>query len=944
MIRSGYSFRTACGHLPDVADRVKEIGWTTAPLADRMSTFAFNKWAKECKARALRPVYGVELAAVPELGEKRPRADYWKFLAVDALRPLHDLIYQATNNPGREPSLTYAQALAADGVFVVAGERCLTDALPASLHHRFSQGLSPATPKGLIKRTLARGIPLFATTDNYYPRREDEELYRLALGSRRSSTQTYPRWILSDDELRSWFADEMELDPDLIDGAFARRDKTFFACTATIPQASFLEPERPAPLLDMCKTGAERLGVTLNPAYQARLDHELSVIESKGLEAYFYVMADLIGWARERMVVGPARGSSCGSLVCYLLGITTVDPMPYGLLFERFLSPDRNDPPDIDSDFDDTQRARVFEYAEQKYGADHVARLGTVGLFRGRSVMKQIGAELRIPQWRLDKVDIIERQPGDVRHHLCVADTLKTTDQGQKLLVDYPEFEVAGRLEGHPNVASQHAAGLLITAGPIAEYVAVDARTKAAWTDKKDAETQGLLKIDVLGLTQLSVFARCLDLIGKPPSFLNDIPLDDPIAFDVLNSGHSVGLFQFSGSALKAISSQVRADCLDDIVAMTALARPGPMAGGASKAWIRRKRKEEGVMMTHSLLAGALSETYGVIVYQEQVMQICRDIGDMSWEDVSAVRRAMGLRLGDEMFGKFWTMFRDGAVRKGLSEDTARSIWVQMEGFASYAFNKSHSVAYGIVSYWCCWLKAHHPVEFAAATLDAESDPSKQLALLRELHAEGIEYVPVDAERSTERWEIAERNGKTILVGPLVAIRGIGPGKVREIMDARRAGAALRPALLKQIENAQTDIDHLFPIDAAIKRLHPDLSAINIFSEPTPVIKVQPGIKGDFVILVRIDRITLKNENDAQSTIKRGRSLIGPTDAINLFCSDDGGEIFAKIDRFQYEKIGIPFLAQAKAGKSLFALRGNCPVSFRMVSIKNVRYLGEIKN
>lgn len=944
-IRSGYSFRTAAGHLPDVMSRLQEIGETVAPLTDRMSTWGFNRWTKLSEKAGLRPVYGCEIAVVPALGEKKPVTDYWTFFALDELRPLHDLIGLATSNPGKEPSLLYRQALQAQGVAIVAGERLQVKELPEELPDSFSVALSPSTPKGLVKAARERGLAFTASSDNYYPRATDKEFYRIALGWR-SNTQIWPMYILGEDEWSTatrWSANET-----LQQDARNNRDALLDRCRATMKKAKLLSPEKPATLEELCRRGAVEKGVNLeDPVYAERLERELKLIAEKDFADYFYILADIIGWARERMVVGPARGSSCGSLVCYLLDITTIDPIPYGLIFERFIDINRRDLPDIDVDFSDVRRDMVFDYAIEKFGREHVARLGTVGMFKPRSAVNQAGAALRIPKWRTEKVldSIIERSSGDSRAMQALEDTLNETDAGRALLHDHPELKIAERLEGHPNVSSQHAAGVLITEDPITEYVAVDQRSGVAWCDKKDSEDLNLLKIDALGLTQLSIFERVLELIGERPEsrFLERIPLDDPAAFAVLNRRHFAGIFQFTGTAMRSLASQIHYDQLQDVVATTALARPGPLATGGAHAWVRRKQGLEAPTAIHPMLTELTKETFGVVVYQEQVMRVVREMGMMSWEDTSAIRKAMSGRLGNEFFERYWLKFKDGALLNGLDEGLARTIWDQVNTFGSWAFNLSHALAYGIVSYWCCWLKAHHPLEFAAATLDSEKDPGKQIAMLRELADEGVSYSAVDPDHSTDRWAVAaSTDGGRKLVGPLTAIKGIGPAKVREIMEARRAGQPLRPALLKQLQQAKTEIDSLFPIADAIKRLHPDLSAINILSQPTAVAEVQPGVKGDVLILARVNKIAPKDENENVNVMKRGYAVKGPTQSLNLFFADDSGEIYAKVDRFNYERLGKPIVEGGRAGKSLYAIKGWVPQDFRMIKIKQVKYLGEL--
>ena len=939
-IRTGYSFRAAVGHLPEVMSRIKETGLGAAPISDRMSTFGFTKWTKLAKKEGLRPIYGVELAVVPSLGEKKPVVDYWTFFAKDALRPLHDLVALATANPGREPSLLYNQALAAPGVIKIAGERVQLAHVAAV--EDFFVGLSPSTPSGLFLDARDAGHRFIATSDNVHPRREDREFYRVTLG-RRSSTQTYPQWILSDDEWASsveWFTSEEDRA-----GAIANRKMAMALCVAEQKTATLLSPEKPLTLRQMCEAGAKRTGTDLtDPVYGERLDRELAMIQSKNFEDYFYIIADMISWAKTRMIVGPARGSSCGSLVCYLMDITAIDPIPYKLVFERFIDVNRSDLPDVDIDFSDARRQLVFDYAEQKYGRDRVARLGTVGMFQPRSALKQAGITLKIPTWQVEKVlaSVIDRSAGDSRADNSLEDTLAGTDAGRSVLREFPEISVVARMESHPNNAGQHAAGIVITQEPVTEFVAVDSSTKAAMCDKKDAETLNLLKIDALGLTQLSIFERCLDLLGRPSvsGWLETIPLDDPAAFEILNRGHFAGVFQFTGGAMRGLTQRVKITCLDDMVSITALCRPGPTTSGGADAWVRRKNGDAEVTFPHPAFEPYTRDTYGVVIYQEQIMQIARELGDLSWDDVTELRKAMSKSLGKEYFDKFGDRWKDGAKKRGIPPEVLDKVWDEMCAYGAWAFNRAHSVAYGIVSYWSCWLKAHHPVEFAAATLDSEKEPEKQIALLRELAIEGIGYTSIDKEHSSDRWEPVDKDGVKSLVGPLTLIKGFGPATVREVIDSRKSGLPLRASVAKKLEAAKTDVDSLFPIADSIKRLHPDLEAINIVSSPTPVINVQCGVRGDVMILALAKKLAPLNENEPSRVAKRGRKVSGPTDALNMFFMDDTDEIFCKIDRYNFERIGREVSERGRQGKALYAIKGTIPEDFRMIKVRQIKFLG----
>lgn len=940
-IRTGYSFKVAAGKIDDVIARLKEIGQEAAPITDRCSTFGFNRWAKACKKNGLRPIYGVELGVVPRWGETKPTIDYWTFLAISSVEPINLAVAAATASHDREPTLTYPMAMGMKGVVKIAGERVKPELIKPAKD--FYVALSPSMPAALYKKLSKKGVAFIACSDNYYPGKDDKEYYRVMLG-RGANSQTYPQYILSTEEwLKAlWFASS-----DDKNSALKNVKKVQAQCKAELAKADLLIPEKKKTLREMCIEGSKRTGTNLkDKVYKARLEKELKLIEDKKFEDYFYIIADMITWAKKRMIVGPARGSSCGSLVCYLLDITTIDPIPFDLIFERFIDINRTDLPDIDIDFSDEKRNMVFEYAEEKYGKDHVARLGTVGLFRPKSVLNNAGISLRIPKWLLDKVSdgLVERSGGDSRAELALEDTLSTTDMGKKLLKEYPEFAIATRMEGHPHNASQHAAGIVITNNSVTKFVAVDSRTKSAMCDKKDAEDLNLLKIDALGLTQLSIFERTLELIGEKPisGWLEKIPLNDKKAFEVLNKGHFAGIFQFAGMALQSLTKQIIVEDLEDIVTITALARPGPMATGGAGAWVNRRIGQEKVTTTTPLLTELTKDTYGIVVYQEQVMNIVRTLGKMSWEDTSTIRKAMSKSLGDEFFEKYWQKFKKGAKENGIEERTAKGIWDQVNKFGSWAFNRSHAVAYGIVSYWCCWLKAHHPLEFAAATLDAQSDPLRQIELLRELDKEGIGYKSVDAQASTDRWAIDTLQNK--LVGPLTQIKGIGPATVAEILECRKKKKPIRATILKRLEAAKTEIDTLFPIRDKIKELHEDLTALNIVSKPWNIKDVQCGVNGSIMILAVVTRIAPRDENDAQNVQKRGYEYSGPTQALNMFFRDDTDEIFCKIDRYKYQELGLSVIERGRPGKSLYAIKGTVPPKFRMISVQAIKYLGDLKD
>lgn len=946
-IRTGYSFRQAAGSLDAVMEAISARGahYPAAPITDRASTFGWVKWNKMCQKADVKPVFGVELAVSRDPTAKKPAVDYWTFIAKNDIEAINDLIGLATEQFRYEPLLSYDQAIEAPGVWTMVGSRSDLERVPSKPH--ILVGLAPSVPRIYAEIARKRRLKLVATSDNRYPRPGDQGLYEVIAG-RNASTQVYPQYIQTDEE---WRASVSRIaDKKVQDAALKLRNKILLGTTAKLVKAEIVHPARPKPLRQMCEEGAALLGCDLSdPVYAARLERELTLIHDKGFEDYFYIVEDLCRFARERMIVGPARGSSCGSLVCYLLRITTVDPIPFGLIFERFIDVNRSDLPDIDIDFSDQARHLVFEYANAKYGADRVARLGTVALYKPRSALSEAGAALRVPPWKCDAVaeSLIERSSGDARALQSLEDTFTGTVAGKELMADYPEMMIAAKMEGHPRHYSQHAAGIVISEHPVTKVVAVDRRTGATMCDKKDAEDLDLLKIDALGLTQLSVFEDALELAGLPRDALEKLPLDDPAAFEVINNRSFSGIFQFNGRALQSIADMFKVDKFDDIVSITALARPGPLASGGANQWIRRRNGEAPVTYPHPIFEPYLGDTLGIVLYQEQVMEIGRHIGDLDWGQVTALRKAMSRSLGKEFFDQFGDPWKAGAIAKGVDPAVVDKVWDDLCAYGSWSFNKSHSVAYALISYWCCWLKAHHPFEFAAATLSHEKDPARQIQLLREMRDEGFGYVPVDAERSGRKWTVGERDGKPVLVGPLSNVKGIGPKVVEQIMAAREAGHKMPTKAAKLLANPVTPIDSLWPIADAFRRVMPDPAERNIHTPPTRIIDAQIRPQ-DYTVLffATFSQIAPLDENEPQRVAKRGYAVKGDlTAALNLQITDDTDTIFGKINRFKFAEVGKPIIDRGRPGKALYAIKGTVKGggSFRMIMVDMVRYIGDVE-
>lgn len=951
-VRTGYSFRTAAGNLEDYAERLKEFNWGFYPITDRASTFAYNSWRKICEKHNTKPVFGVEIVVSPNPSAKKPVGDPWVFIARDSLTPIHELVKLSTAQFRYVPLLTYKQALEAP-VVKIMGHKTPIHEIPDHLLETKSNlyfGLSPSLTKGQFNRYMDLGIPPVACSDNRYLNPDDKVFYETIAG-RDAEIQTYPQHLMGDDEWREYIRFHLRVGDDILDAAINNRQHIAEHSNAKMVRGRLPDVDWPTTIREQCVEGAKELGIDLDdPVYSQRFEKELGLIEEKGYNQYFQIVGDLVRYAKGLMVVGPARGSSCGSLVCYLLKITTVDPIPHGLVFERFIDINRDDLPDIDIDFSDDKRWEAFEYLAKKYGEDHMARLGTVSTYKPRMAINEAGASMKIPKWETDGAldGLIERSSGDARALDTLEDTLRETPKGKDLLTKNPEIIIAARMEGHPRHSGQHAAGIILTDHPILEHVAIDSRKNSAQCDKKDAEDLDLLKIDALGLTQLSVFEHTMDLIGMDYNDLYKLPLDDPKALGVLNQGHYSGIFQFNGRALRTLTEQVTITEFNDLASISALARPGPLVSGGAQEWVDRKNGSHEISYPHERFRPYIEDTYGVIVYQEQIMSIGREVGKLGWGEVTALRKAMSKSLGKEYFDQFGDQFKAGAVENGVPLEVADEVWEGMCSYGSWAFNKSHSVAYGLISYYCCWLKAHYPLEFAAGTLSNEKDPDFQMQMLREMKEEGIDYIPVDPEVSTDKWTVANRDGNKVLVGPLSSVEGIGPKMVTSILNSRQTGEELPKRAAALLKEPKTKIDSLFPIANRIKEICADLSDMNILTEPTKLGDIGEDHEEDLrgvVIIGRAMKINPRNENETIKIAKRGgyvRPSTEPLDSLNITLEDDSGQIFAHISRFDYDRLGRQIVDRGRPGKSMYVLKGKVLKKRRFMIVERVMYFGDM--
>ncbi|MFP3940294.1 MAG: DNA polymerase III subunit alpha [Thermoanaerobaculia bacterium] len=664
-----------------------------------------------------------------------------------------------------------------------------------------------------VLRDIARrqGVPLVATNDAHYLRRDDAEAHDvlLCIGTQRQLDDP-DRLRYASEEFYLKTADEMfglfPNDPQAIENTLAIAER----CNVEIDTGTFHLPEFPVPegetvtsyfekvtregfeerLAAMKRKGSRGLRRYGEETYRRRLEAEVGIIERMGFPGYFLVVWDFIRYARKHGIpVGPGRGSAAGSLVSYSLRITDIDPLEYDLLFERFLNPDRVSMPDIDIDFCMRRRGEVIGYVSEKYGRDHVAQIITFGTLAAKAVIRDVGRVLGLPY---TKVDRIAKLVPDMTRSLAQAakEVPKLEEEAQQDPEVAKIVRIGSRLEGLTRHASVHAAGVVITPQPIEELVPLykvkkgDEETVTTQWDKDVVEGLGLLKMDFLGLRTLTVIDDTLTMLRQQgvEVDLDRVPLDDEETYRLFCEGRTNGIFQFESRGMKDLLRRAEPSKFEDLAAFNALYRPGALSVGMVEEYIQRKRGEKKVSYLLPETRKILEETYGVIVYQEQVMQIAVEVAGFTMAQADVLRKAMGKKKLDVMEEQK-ELFVDGAEARGVERKKARELWDYIEPFAGYGFNKSHSVAYAMLAYKTAYLKAHHPVPFMAAMLNSELSSSDAVGkYIRECQAMGIDVLPPDVNESGWDFTVV---GDDVRFG-LGAVKGVGEGAVEAVLAARQ--------------------------------------------------------------------------------------------------------------------------------------------------------------
>ncbi len=831
---SHYSLLDGLSKIDPLLSRVKELGMDSIALTDHGNIYGAVELYKKAKAKGIKPIIGAEIyIAFEGMTQERPGIDDTRY----------HLVLLVKNQEGYENLVKILTAAHLQGFYykprvdeeflaqhskgLIALSACLTGKIPRLVQSgklkeakeqalKYQEMFGPgnfylelqrhphipeqeSTNKGLLTISKETGIPLVATADSHYLKPEDAEAQDiLMLINTGAKADDAERLTLKADDFSLKSPEEMEIlfhdAPEAIANTIVVAD----ACSFEFSLGKILLPRFPLPsqtsadqyLKDLCEEGLKRKGMEDQEEAKKRMEYELGVIQKMGFASYFLIVQDFVNWAKDNhIVVGPGRGSVGGSLVAYLLNITNIDPLQYNLLFERFLNPDRISMPDIDLDFADHRRDEVIRYVASKYGSDRVAQIITFGTMAARAVLRDVGRALAYEYGYCDRVAKMIPFGHTLQETLKRVPEFKElyeTDERARRLID-----LGKNLEGVARHASTHACGVVISAESLHSLVPLQHPTQndqniVTQYEMHSIEDLGLLKFDFLGLKNLSIIEDTLKRIyaihGKNVD-IEQIPLDDPKTFQIFRQGNTVGIFQVESEGMRHYLKELKPSELEDIIAMVALYRPGPIE--LIPEYIARKNGKKEIQYIHEKLKPILQNTQGICIYQEQLMRIAQDLAGFSLAEADVLRKAVGKKIESLLLEQKERLVQ-GMAKQGIDKRIASQIWEWVLPFARYGFNRSHSAAYALISYQTAWLKAHYPVEFMSALLTAERNDVERIAtLIDQTRKMGIEVLPPDLNESFSFFSVVPEKNQ-IRFG-LAAIKNVGEGVVEAVIAERKA-------------------------------------------------------------------------------------------------------------------------------------------------------------
>ncbi len=836
-VHTAYSLLDGAIRLPDLLAQVQAYGMPAVAITDHGALFGALEFYEKARAAGIKPILGCELYVAPgsRLDRKGKGDHYHLVVLAENPQGYQNLIRLVTRanlegfyyRPRVDKELLQElnaglialssclhgevarHLLAEDRAAAEACVREYAEIFPGRFFLEVQANDLPDQHKlnaALLELAPRWGIPLVATNDCHYLRPQDAKAHDVLLCIQTGKTVNTPgRLQFRTDQLYLKSPEEMARALPY-PAVLAASVEIAARCQVDLDLGTLRFPVYPATagesmegrLARQAREGLKaRLGAQPPPPgstpekYWQRLEFELEVLGKMDFAGYFLVVADITNYARKKQIpVGPGRGSAAGSLVAYALGITDLDPLAYGLIFERFLNPERLSPPDIDVDFCYERRGEILEHVAKTYGWENVAHITTFGSMKTRQVIRDVGRALELPYADVDKIAKLVPE----RLNITLGQALEMEPRLRELRDTNPVvreiLEIAAALEGLPRHASTHASALVIADRPLVNYLPLYKGTKGELVtqfDMKGVEKVGLVKFDFLGLRTLTVIDQTERLVRRQhrPDFdIRALPLNDAETYQLLQSANTAGVFQLESPGMRALMTRLKPSTFEDVIALVALYRPGPMESGMLEDFVRRKHGEVPVSYPLPELASILKETYGVILYQEQVMQIAAAISGYTLAEADILRRAMGKKEPAVMAAQR-TRFVTGAKQKGVPTATAQALFNLIEKFAGYGFNKSHSAAYALIAYQTAYLKTHYPLEFLAALLNSEIHQTTALAKhILEAREQGLRLLPPDINLSRRDFTVEDGKVRFGLAG----VKNVGVGAIHDILEARKSG------------------------------------------------------------------------------------------------------------------------------------------------------------
>ena len=862
-----YSLLDGLTRVDELVERTKELGMEAAAITDHGAMYGVVEFYQKAKKAGIKPIIGCEMYITENMHDKRPNVNGKNF---------YHLVLLAENNTGYKNLMKLVTAAHLEGFYykpridrellrqhskgLIGLSGCLGGEISRAilsnnderakklaleyqdifgkgnfyleLQHHLHLEEQAILNKKLLEFSKELEIPLVATQDSHYPRSEDARAHDILLAVQTGNqVDDKDRLTMRNDDFSFLAPEKMIENFKDIPEAIENTVKIAERCNVDIELGKTKLPEFPLPagydadsyLKKLAYEGLpKRYGANAGDAITTRLDFELEVIRKTGFASYFLIVQDFVNWAKNQgIIVGPGRGSAAGSIVSYLLSVTNIDPLKYDLLFERFLNPERISMPDIDLDFDDARRDEVFDYVREKYGNDHFAQVITFGTMAARGGIRDAGRALGFSYDFCDRIaKLIPFNPnqneklGFLKKCLDDVEELRqiyNTNNDAKTVID------AGmRLEGVARHSSTHACAVVITPQPLTEYVPLQRDTGedniVTQYEMHAIEDLGLLKMDFLGLSNLTIIGDALRLIEQNHGIkinIDEIPLDDKETFKLLREARTTGIFQLEGSGMRRYFKELKPTIFEDIAVMIALYRPGPIE--LIPEFIARKHGKKRIEYLHPKLEPVLANTYGVMIYQEQLMAAARALAGFSLSEADILRKAVGKKI-KKLLADQKDKLIQGCKANGVSENVAEKFWQLIEPFDRYGFNKSHAICYAMIGYQTAYLKSHYPVEFMAALMNSASSEIERIAfLIEECQSMGLEVLPPEINESMENFVpifAGENRGSSIPQGGigtvtkqrirfgLSAIKNVGVNIVQAIIDERKNGGPF-----KDIEN-----------------------------------------------------------------------------------------------------------------------------------------------